>query len=108
MTIHRPHPAPSQADPSDALIYDDCERCDQMANLIAIDPQRMNQLWDRMLAVELRDEEQARTRNEKQALRALYQIGLFLQRYLIADPWHPLSLLKALTEISLGKAKAPF
>ena len=90
---HRYHP--TDDDPTDALLYDDCESCERMAGLTAVDPQRMAQLWGRMLDVEVHDGHGALTANEKKAVKALYRIGLFLEYQLGMDAFRPLSQLRA-------------
>lgn len=108
MTAHRPHPIDGPwpadvrpdadpvrlidrepngrfviyADPDDAVLFDDCDRCAQQAvNLTHLDPDRLGRLWARMVEVERDPTFQAgyRTATEAAACRTLYGLALILE-----------------------------
>ena len=85
---HRFHPDPAKNDPVDAIYFDDCEDCEHHAKEIPFfqDQFKMNELWDRMLAVELSNTESYRTRNEQVACLELWKVFIFLQRFTRIDP----------------------
>lgn len=85
---HRYHPDPNMNDPEDAIYFDDCEDCEHHATNIPFyqDQFKMNELWNRMYAVELSDDESYRSRNEQVACWILWRMFIFLERYTDIDP----------------------
>lgn len=95
MTTHRPHPIRGEhdgtvyRDPERALLFDDCERCDEHAArpLATIDVDSLGAFWRRMVAVEVGVEVGYATANESKACGVLYGIAVFLERATEIDPW---------------------
>lgn len=88
MSAHRFHP--DNRDPEGALLFDDCPGCERHAKLLlSLDVQSMGEMWDRMLDVEYR-EQSYRTGAEARAGRRLYEIAVFLRRYMGMNPERPL------------------
>lgn len=97
MTVHRPHPIRGETwedrtyhDPDDAVLYDDCERCAELARSPAtgLSIEYAERLWRRMVAVEKDDARGYATHTEARAGRVYYAIALFLERNVPAvDPW---------------------
>jgi len=77
--IHRPHPVGS--DPQDAILYDDCERCSEHADiLLSLDTDTLGRLWDRTVAVEADDDETWHTATEYRAGLQLWKLMLIEER----------------------------
>lgn len=79
---HRYHP-----EEIDAILYDDCEECEQRSNSLAhlasgLDRSNLLKLWNRMIDVE-KDDGEYPTVAEARAGRMLYFMALVLER--IAD-----------------------
>jgi hypothetical protein len=71
MTVHRRHP--TDDDPADAILFDDCERCEQHARmLVGLDDDHLARLYGRMSDVEYGADDGYRTINEATAGRNLY------------------------------------
>ncbi len=75
--IHRFHPNPDRSDPPDAILWDDCERCDEQTDALGLDRVKLRKAWNMMLAVELPESRRApsshyRTANERRLGRTLY------------------------------------
>lgn len=95
MTTHRPHPIDGEwmgeqyRDPVDAVLFDRCERCDELAEAptTRLSVEYVARLWQRMVQVERHDAGGYRTRAEQQAGRVYYAIALFLERATTVDPW---------------------
>lgn len=97
MTTHRPHPMHGQledgttvADSDDAVLYDHCERCTELAASPAtgLSSEYAARLWQRMVDVEKDDRRGYATSTEASAARVYYAIALFLERQTDIDPWH--------------------
>ena len=75
---HRYHPDPERGDPPTAVLYDDCERCDEhAANPVSLDVRNLHMMW----AMALDDDWSVSvTENEKKLLRYLYQLRLVVER----------------------------
>lgn len=102
---HRPHPieAPDIAerfglnpDPSDALLFDDCDDCLVRAREpLTLSESKLAPLWRLMAAVEHPSSLPASydgrtryaTRAEATAGRSLYLIAVFIERWSPLDPW---------------------
>lgn len=85
---HRYHPAPG--DPPDAVLYDNCARCEQQAaNPLNCDEHRIIELWHRMVAVEHTDDgaDHYPTHAEAKACRYLYGVAVLIERLSRIDPW---------------------
>lgn len=72
--------------PEDAVLYDDCAECDARAadplsGLLHLDATTFARLRDRMTAVEYEETDGYRSGNEAKLGRALYYIGLLLERH---------------------------
>ena len=77
---HRFHPTGD--DLPDTILYDNCERCAQQAdNLLNLDVDKFQRLWDRTVNFELCDEGGYKTAAEKQAGRRLFHMLLILQTF---------------------------
>lgn len=96
MTTHRPHPLSGKwygaeyADPPDAALWDDCDRCEQHADdpLTGLDTDKIAVLYRRMLDVERFDRELYRTYAEAHAGGALYRVAVWVERtHPWLDPW---------------------
>lgn len=85
---HRPHP--QGFDPTDALLFDNCEACLQHAygNGLTLDETSLARAWNRMLNVE-RGTETYRTENEAILCRRLHEFALLMDRHpvLRLNPW---------------------
>ena len=76
---HRYHP--DADDPEDAILYDDCGRCDQQAEfLLNLDATKMRRLWDRTVAFERDDEGGYMTANERLAGKRLWWMMMTAQQ----------------------------
>ncbi len=51
---HRVHPDPYDPalEPRDAILYDDCERCDEQTDAMGLDLAKLREAWELMNAVE--------------------------------------------------------
>lgn len=83
------------------VLADDCPRCDEHAShpmLLGLDQEKTERLWNRMLASSYRaggsSEESYETENEAKAGERLYLLGVWLERFLGIDPWHPFAELR--------------
>jgi len=85
--MHRLHP--TKDDPDDAILFDDCPRCAEHAELggLALDSEHFRQAWRRMLAVQTNKPfgpplagNFYRTVNERFLCQHLYQIAVLLER----------------------------
>ena len=87
MTTHRYHPDPEKNEEA-ALIYDDCDRCDeQAANPFAtLDGTKTAALWDRMVLVK-KELGTYETMNERKVGARFYEVAIFMER-LGVYPWH--------------------
>lgn len=76
-------------DPEDAILFDDCDRCDMHATLLtSLDPERFAALWQRMVDIERYDREGHRTATERKAIMQLYTMALLIERnWPDLDPW---------------------
>ena len=85
---HRYHPDPNKNDPPDAIYFDKCEDCEHHAKRTPFyqDPEKINKLWNRMIAVELEDSESYRSQNEKIACMELWKTYIFLERFTVQNP----------------------
>jgi len=97
MVIHRLHP---KEDEVHAILYDDCERCDQHVNnlldlCITLDRDNIRELWQEMLVVEEMNNgyrDYYRTSNEAKACGFLYRLKNVAQTNLgLEDPWNSTS-----------------
>lgn len=95
MTIHRPHPISEKwrgkeyDDDPDALLFDDCERCNQLAKaLISIDRYKFRKLWDRMISVEFDNnfKDYYCSINEAIACGQLYNISHLMMEHFNINP----------------------
>ncbi len=80
---HRYHPNPGKSDPSDAKLFDDCERCDEQAeNLFGLDRQKLAWFWSAMHQMECEDKPPPRelTNNERTAIRRMYYMAVLFER----------------------------
>lgn len=80
---HRYHPDPEMDDPSDAMLYDDCARCDEQAtDLLGLDNQKLHWFWSAMQQIEFDGGAAPRqlTRNERIAVRNMYHMALTFER----------------------------
>lgn len=87
--MHRYHNGAATGDPVDALLYDNCERCEEHAeNLFDLDRDHICKLWERMVMVETNPfgDERYRTINEAKACRKLYNFYLLVERFGTVDP----------------------
>ena len=88
MSLHRFHP--NDDDPPDAVLWDDCERCQQhtVYPYVTLDKGNIRLLWALMLDVERRMVRGRfyRTRAEAQACRNLWYVAVFLEREAGLDP----------------------
>lgn len=78
------------------ILADGCERCDEHAAepmLLWLDQQKMEALWDKMISVE-RSSGHYATGNEAKAARQLYNLAIWLERYVGVDPWRSLDALR--------------
>lgn len=79
---HRYHPDNERNDPPEALLWDDCERCDQQAeNSLGLDMHKLTAAWTLMLDFELHDRgRHYLTVNERRLGRYLYGVYLLVAR----------------------------
>ena len=76
---HRYHP--TDRDPEDAILYDDCERCGLLAaTLFSLDATRFRRLWDRTVAFERDDIGGYMTENERRVGRRLWWMMMTAER----------------------------
>ncbi len=84
--VHRIHPDPHKGDPAEAILYDDCERCDeQAADAFGLDLTKLREAWRIMVAVETGGPlrvvgEEYRTGNEARLGRVLYAVYVINER----------------------------
>ena len=74
---HRYHPDPETNDPVDAILYDDCQRCEQQAN----DPRHLDQnklraAWDLSMVNDWSE----MTANQCELLDHLYEVRVLIER----------------------------
>lgn len=83
MATHRYHPDPDTNDPADAVLWDDCERCEEHAQHphLTLDNENLVRLWYRMLAAERDGDGRYLTATESRAGFVLHGIALFLERH---------------------------
>ena len=76
------------ADP-EPILFDGCQECEEKAEkvLYAFDHEFSAALWQKMVAVEHRDEGSYRSQAERQACVRLYEVAVFLERHTRLDPW---------------------
>ena len=80
---HRFHPNPDIADPIEAMLWDDCERCSQQAkDPRGLDRAKLAEAWQMMLAVEMHHPEMRRylTANERRLGSTLYMMFVLIER----------------------------
>ncbi len=87
---HRVHPNSNgtyrPVDPPDAILWDDCERCDEHAtDALGLDRTKLRAAWDMMIAVETGGPVRVggaeyRTANEARLGRLLYNVYVITQR----------------------------
>lgn len=98
MSAHRFHPDLGEGDPPGALLFDGCLECEHKARqpLITQTPDRLGQLWKRMVEVEHSQRDQPGgggmdhylTGAEGLACRALYTVAVFIERtHPAINPW---------------------
>lgn len=81
---HRFHPN-RDIDAEDAILFDDCDDCKQKAKGPAfhLGTEKVEALWNRMLAVELDDEGEYRSLNERDACMVLWHTYILMERHLV-------------------------
>ncbi len=79
---HRFHPNPDIADPIEAMLWDDCERCDQQAkDPRGLDHAKLAEAWQMMLAVEIHHSgRRYLTANERRLSGTLYMMFVLIER----------------------------
>ncbi len=79
---HRYHPRPDTDDPTEALLWDDCTRCDQQAaDPRGLDGVKLAKAWRLMLDVEVKGNVPAyKTRNERKLSGVLYMMYVLIER----------------------------
>lgn len=76
-------------------LADGCERCDEhAADILGLDASKTETLWDKMVAVEYRDDGGYATDNERRACRELYNLARWLERYMGVNAWVPFAQLR--------------
>jgi hypothetical protein len=84
--LHRHHPR--IGDPPDAILFDDCPRCEHHSHEpLFLDDKMIGRLWERMVAVERGSVEHYLTGAEATACKNLYHIAVFLERHTVVYPW---------------------
>jgi len=74
---HRYHPDPATDDPQDAILWDDCDRCEQHAtHPQALDSRNLREAWDLAMA----DDWSGMTANQKILLAGLYKVRVIIER----------------------------
>lgn len=79
MSSHSPHPRMG----TEAIVYDDCERCEQHANAhgITLDRDNLIRMWSRMLDVEVHGSSEYLTENERKLGYSLDRTRVLLEKY---------------------------
>jgi len=75
MTIHRYHPDPDTDDPQTALVYDDCTRCDEIAQ----DPRSLDHIRLPQAYARAKQDDWSGTKNEYQLFKLMYMIWVVNQ-----------------------------
>ena len=88
MAVHRFHPDPARADDPEAILWDDCERCDEHTEHphATLDKNNIINLWRRMVDKEFYGRGHYRSEAEARASHELMYIAVFLQRVSRIDP----------------------
>ena len=76
---HRLHPDPSRGEDARAVLYDDCERCDEQSGLVGLDPVNVWTLWRKMERKDVVGDKgppAILTENEGKAVMVLYRFAL--------------------------------
>ena len=74
---HRYHPDPEKRDPQDAILYDDCKRCEHQAtHPWALDPHKLRRAWRRSHD----DDWSGLTANERILVGKLYKTQVTIGR----------------------------
>lgn len=87
MASHIYHP--DLGDPArPGILVDGCPRCEEHAkNLNSLDETFIRALWEKMVAIEHRDETIYGSDAERVAIGQLWAFALILARYTTVDPW---------------------
>ena len=83
MAVHRYHPDPTKADPKEAQLWDDCERCDeQAAELYELDQFKLTWFWMAMDGIEHEEKHLSRpiTKNEQKVINRMYEMAVVFER----------------------------
>ena len=74
---HRYHPDPEKRDPQDAILYDDCTRCEQHSREPrSLDPNNLRAAWDLSMV----DDWSGMTANQCELLDHLYGVRVLIER----------------------------
>jgi hypothetical protein len=79
--MHRMHPDPAHLDDPDAILFDDCDRCDEHAELLtSLDDDNLRTLHYLALQWHLTGKLRPRTLNERLACQKLWRFAIVLER----------------------------
>lgn len=74
---HRYHPDPATEDPQDAILWDDCDRCEQQAGAPwMLDPGKLRLAWQ----LSHDDDWSGMTANQRVLLGCLYRVRVTIER----------------------------
>ena len=74
--MHRYHPNPERNDPESAILYDDCERCNEHAeDPQSLDDWKLRQAWGRSQL-----DDWSGTANERRVFSILYMVSVLNER----------------------------
>ena len=78
---HRYHPDEAMGDPEDAILYDNCERCDEHAEqLYGLDQGNLTSFWLAMHYSKHDDVTLELTKNEAKVINRMYEMAVIIER----------------------------